>query len=446
MNYKNSMHINASGHLVFGGCDTVELARTYGTPLYVMDEMAIRKACREFKNGLRDVYPRSEVLYASKAFCALAMCRLVDEEGLSLDVSSGGELYTALAAGFPPDRIYFHGNNKSMDEIRLGLESRIKRFMVDSPYELHLLNELAGGYGVKADIILRLTPGVEAHTHDYIRTGQIDSKFGIVIANGQAMEVLKEALSMDNIEVHGFHSHIGSQILEIDPYVASCETMMDFIGEAYKETGFVPEELDLGGGVGVRYVPEDTRPDLKELFSRVAQTVKAKANDYGIPVPKLLFEPGRYIVGEAGITLYTVGAVKTIPHVRKYVAVDGGMADNPRVALYGAKYAAIIAGKANLPPTEIVSVAGKSCESGDMLIWDIKLPPVEPGDILAVMTTGAYTYSMASNYNRLPRPACVFVSNGISTCVVERETYEDLIAKDRIPDAMRQERQSVAGL
>ncbi|HHY48104.1 MAG TPA: diaminopimelate decarboxylase [Firmicutes bacterium] len=446
MYHNDSITINSRGHLVFGGCDTVELARTYKTPLYVMDEVAIRRAARHLRSALEDVYPDAEVIYASKAFCTVAMCRLVDEEGLSLDVSSGGELYTALVAGFPPEKIYFHGNNKSPEEIEMGLKAGIGRFMVDNLFELELINQLAGRLKKKADIILRITPGVEAHTHDYIRTGQIDSKFGIGITGGQAQRAVEKALAMDNVELRGFHCHIGSQIQEIEPYVLSAGIMMDFISDVRESTGFTASELDLGGGIGIRYVESDARMDLPSLFAAISKTIADKAERHGIPLPRLLIEPGRYIVGEAGITLYTVGAVKDIPGVRTYVAVDGGMADNPRVALYRAQYEAVVANKANLRPTAVVSIAGKACESGDMLIWDIELPRVEPGDIIAVLSTGAYTYSMASNYNRFPRPACVFVSEGEAYCVVERETYEDIIAKDRLPGAIGQARPSAAAL
>ena len=428
-----NLRINKAGHLEIAGCDAVELARIYGTPLYVMDEDNIRERAGRFRDGLLKAYPDSQVIYAGKAFSNLAMCRIVAEEGLGLDVASGGELYTALMADFPPERIYFHGNNKTPEELEMGLRAKIGRFMVDNFHELEMLEELARKMRTKAHIMLRTTPGVEAHTHEYIRTGQLDSKFGFGIPSGQAIKALERAFSKGHIVVHGVHCHIGSQIFELESYRVACEIMMDFLKEVRDKTGRILEELNLGGGLGIRYTENDPRPSLDEYIAIITGTIKAKANQHGLPLPKVLVEPGRYIVGEAGITLYTIGSVKEVPGARKYVAVDGGYTDNPRVALYRARYRAMVANKATEEPVEVVSIAGRSCESGDMLIWDIKLPRVEPGDILAVFSTGAYHYAMSSNYNRFPRPAVVFVSKGRADIAVERETYEDLISKDRLP-------------
>lgn len=432
MELQGAMRVNSRGHLEIGGCDTTELAREFGTPLYVLDEQAFRDLCRQYYKSFTEKHG-GVVLYAAKSLFTLAVCRLVDEEDLSLDVVSGGELYTALKAGFPPEKIYFHGNNKSYEELKMALEAGIHRYMVDNLYELEMLSELATAAGKVASIELRLTPGVEAHTHDYIKTGQIDSKFGLVIENGQAMEGVKRALAARNIELKGIHCHIGSQIFELDSYTHAADVMLGFAGKARDETGWIPEELDIGGGLGIYYAAGDQPQSVEEFADQVMETVKKKAAEVGIPVPRVIVEPGRSISGPAGITLYTVGSIKDIPGIRKYVAVDGGMVDNPRPALYQAVYEAMLANKAAQEPVEIVSIAGKCCESGDMLVWDIKLPPAEPGDILAVNATGAYNHSMASNYNMLPRPAMVLVRDGQAEIIVRRETYEDLLRRDVLP-------------
>jgi len=425
--------INEKDHLEIGGCDTVELAREFGTPLYIMDEALMRQTCRTYRESF-EKHGQAEVIYASKTFLNLAMCRLVEEEGLGLDVVSGGELYTAMKAGFPAGRIYFHGNNKTMDELQLALEARIGRFVVDNLYELENLNYLAGKMHTRANVIFRLTPGIEAHTHEYIRTGQIDSKFGLVIGNGQAMEAIQKAHSLENIIVRGIHCHIGSQIFELESYRGAAEVMMDFAAEITRTTGIEIEELNLGGGFGIYYTSVDEPADLATYAEMVMTTVRHKAEELGIAVPKVIVEPGRSIAGPAGTTVYTVGSIKNIPGVRTYVAVDGGMTDNPRPAMYQAKYEAMLANKANRPEEQVVSIAGKCCESGDMLIWDLKLPQVVSGDILAVSCTGAYNYSMSSNYNRNTRPAVVFVRDGQARLVVKRETYEDLIRNDILPE------------
>lgn len=433
MKLNGTMRVNEKGHLEIGGCDTVDLAGELGTPLYVLDEACFRKNCRDYYSSFTIKY-NAEVVYAAKALVNLAVCRMVDEEGLGLDVVSGGELYTALKAGFPVERIYFHGNNKSPAELVMALKASVGRFMVDNMYELELLNRMAGENGKRVGVMLRLTPGVEAHTHEYIKTGQIDSKFGLVIENGQAMAGVKRALEMDNIDLKGLHCHIGSQIFDLCSYSCAAEVMMDFAYRVYRETGYCVEELDLGGGLGIYYAEGDRPCSVKDYAGVVIGTVMEKASEYGMPVPKVIVEPGRSICGPAGTTLYTVGAIKDIPGVRKYIAVDGGMCDNPRPALYQARYEACLANKAGEPPVEVVSVAGKCCESGDMLIWDIELPVVEPGDILAVSCTGAYNYSMSMNYNRLPRPAMVLVNDGRADLIISRESYEELIRNDLVPE------------
>jgi diaminopimelate decarboxylase len=435
MKLQGTMRINDKGHLEIGGCDTVELARRFGTPLYVLDEEHFRQNCRSYYRAFVEKYD-GVVIYAGKTLLTLAICHIVAEEGLSLDVVSGGELYTARKARFPMERVYFHGNNKSVTELKMALDFKVGRIMVDNPYELEMLNRLAGEAGVCASIIMRLTPGVEAHTHEYIKTGQIDSKFGMVIANGQAMEAIKKALNMEHIRVRGLHCHIGSQIFELQSYAHAAEVMMGFAAGVRRETGWAPEEMDLGGGLGIYYAEGDEPRPVEAYAETVMQSIREQAQKHGLPVPRVMVEPGRSISGPAGTTLYTVGAVKEIPGIRKYVAVDGGMADNPRPAMYQSRYEALVANRAAEEPQETVSIAGKCCESGDMLIWDINLPAVNPGDILAVSATGAYNYSMSMNYNRLPRPAMVLVRDGEADVIVARETYEDLIRNDVVPERL----------
>lgn len=434
MRLQGTMTINAAGHLVIGGCDTVELAKEFGTPLLVIDEACLRERCRAFK----EAFGGGEVLYAGKALLLQAICRIVAEEGLGLDVVSGGELYTALAAGFPPERLYFHGNNKTEEELEQALAAGVGRIVVDNFRELKLLSGLArNNNGYRVPVLLRLTPGIEAHTHEYIKTGQIDSKFGFTLANGQAEEAVALATSLPALELVGLHCHIGSQIFSVEPYAEAAAVMMDFAAKVYRQTGVAIRELDLGGGFGIYYADGDD-PLPPANYARVIQEVVAdKAATLGIPLPRILVEPGRAIVGPAGTTLYTVGSIKDIPGVRKYVAVDGGMADNIRPALYQARYEALLANKADRPPVEKVSITGKCCESGDMLIWDIMLPEVVPGDILAVSCTGAYCYPMASNYNRLPRPAVVLVYNGGAELISRRETYADLLRLEILPSRLR---------
>lgn len=437
MQFHGTMRINDLGHLEIGGCDVVTLAREFGTPLYIFDEALIRANCQRFYKAFVHQYGNAEVIYAGKAFLTMALCRIIEQEGLGLDVVSGGELYTALQAGFPPERIYFHGNNKSPDELLLALKAGVGRIIVDNFFELETLGRLAGERGEKVPILLRVTPGIEAHTHEYIRTGQIDSKFGFTLPNGQALAAIKRVKEITWLEYKGLHCHIGSQIFETEPYYHAAEIMMAFIDEVRKETGLVTEELDLGGGFGIAYVEGDKPRPIEAYAEAIMAGVYDEAEKRGLKVPKVLVEPGRAIIGPAGSTAYTVGSVKEIPGVRKYVAVDGGMADNIRPTLYGARYEAILANKATAPAAEVVSITGKCCESGDMLIWDISLPPVEPGDILVTPCTGAYGYAMASNYNRLGRPAGVLVKDGQAELILRRETYEDLLRCDVLPARLR---------
>ncbi|HHY71112.1 MAG TPA: diaminopimelate decarboxylase [Thermoanaerobacterales bacterium] len=429
--FYGTSRINKYNHLEIGGCDTVELVKEFGTPLYVMDENHIRENCRSYTNSLRNMHENSEVIYAAKAFLTMEMCKLIQEEGLCLDVVSGGELYLAIKSGFPAKRIYFHGNNKSYTELEMAVEYGVGRIVVDNFFELELLRDLTKKYqGKKIKILLRLTPGIEAHTHDYIKTGQLDSKFGFVMENGHAFMAVENALSIKSLKLMGFHCHIGSQIFEEQPFKDTAEVMIQFAKNIKEKYGFKTKEVNFGGGFGIKYTEKDKPLTVKHYVTVLVESVKESCKKHGLPIPKILIEPGRAIIGEAGTTLYTIGAIKNIPGVRKYVSVDGGMSDNIRPALYGAKYSAVVANKVNGSKKETVSIAGKCCESGDMLIWDIDLPKIAPGDILAVFSTGAYHYSMASNYNMIPKPAVVFVKSKTARLVVRRQTYEDLLGNE----------------
>lgn len=433
MRLQGTMRINAAGHLEIGGCDTVDLARDFGTPLYVIDEALLRSNCREYYDAFTKENSNDLVIYAGKAFLVGAMSRIVAEEGLGLDVVSGGELSIALSSGFPPEKIFLHGNNKSPEEMLYALKSGVGRIVVDNYFELEMLEKLAFQEGVRPAVLLRIAPGIEAHTHSFITTGQTDSKFGFTLENGDALNAVKIALALNHIDLKGLHCHIGSQIFELDAFRHTARVMMGFLKEIRDRLGWTAEELDLGGGLGVYYSDGDNPPSIKDYADAIQSSVDDCCRKWGYPRPSLIVEPGRSIISPAGTTIYTIGGIKDIPGIRKYVAVDGGMTDNPRVALYQAKYEGLIANKADIPVQEVVSVTGRCCESGDMLIWDLAVPKVEPGDLLAISCTGAYNYSMSSNYNGLPRPAVVLVKDGSADLIVERETYEDLRRHHRIP-------------
>lgn len=425
------LNVNEKGHLTIGGCDTVELAKKYGTPLYVLDENVIRSTCKAYVDSFKRHYDgKGLALYASKALSCKALCEIAKEENMGLDVVSGGELYTALKAGFPVENIHFHGNNKTYDEICFAVDSNIDKIVVDNLTELETLDKICGEKGKVQKISMRIKPGVDAHTHNFIRTGQIDSKFGFALETGEAMNAVKEAIELKNVELCELHCHIGSQIFDIDPFVTAAEIMMDFIGAIKNETGHVITELNLGGGFGIKYTDNDNPTAYDNYMNSVSKAVHAKAEQYDLPVPFVYIEPGRSIVGEAGITLYTVGAVKTIPDVRTYVSIDGGMCDNIRYALYQSEYTVVTANKADKEADTVVTIAGKCCESGDLIQENTKIAKAEPGDTIAVLSTGAYNYSMASNYNRIPKPPIVLVNNGTDKLIVKRESYEDLIKND----------------
>lgn len=430
MYFHGTTGVNKQGNLEIGGVDAVDLASKYGTPLYVYDVSLIRERARGFKQTFEKQGMQAQVAYASKAFSSIAMVQLAEEEGLSLDVVSGGELYTAILAGFPAERIHFHGNNKSSEELNMALEHEIGCIVVDNFYELELLKTICQEKNKKIKILLRVTPGIEAHTHDYILTGQEDSKFGFDLQNGQAEEALKEALQSKYLDVLGLHCHIGSQIFETTGFLLATKKIFEKMNQWKKEFSYEAKVLNLGGGFGIRYTKEDEPIPPAQYVNEIIVEVKKWIEDYSMKMPEIWIEPGRSLVGDAGITLYRVGSHKEVPNVRKYLAVDGGMSDNIRPSLYQAKYEAVLANKPLEIASETVSIAGKCCESGDMLIWDLPLPEQGQNDILAVFCTGAYGYSMANNYNRIPRPPVVFVEKGEDRLVIKRETYEDLVRLD----------------
>jgi len=429
--FPQAAQVAPDGHLHLGGLDTADLAAEFGTPLYVYDEATLRANCRTYRDALAAHYPApAEAAYAAKAFLCTAMAQLAAEEALGLDVVSGGELHVALQAGFPAARIHFHGNNKSPTELAFALDARVGRIVVDNLYELETLARLAAERDVVAPIWLRLSPGVDAHTHAYRKTGLLDSKFGLSPATGDATQAVWQAMSSPHLALTGLHAHIGSHIFEHAPFLQTVAVLLDFATEM-RSCDFELRELSTGGGLAVRYVQSDPPAPVEPYVQAISLAVVEGCQARGLPLPRLVLEPGRSIVGPAGVALYTVGARKEIPGVRTYVSVDGGMADNPRPALYGARYTAIVANKANLPPSETVTVAGKFCESGDVLIRDLSLPHAEPGDLLAVPVSGAYNLAMSSNYNQVPRPAAVLLGDGQARLILRRETYNDLTRRDR---------------
>jgi len=417
-------------NLIIGGIKAKDLAKDYGTPLYVMDEQLLIDNCRDYVKYFKVNSENNRVAFAGKAFLTLEMCRLIDREGLYLDVVSGGELYTAYKANFPMEKIYFHGNNKTLEEIEFGIKLGVGRFIVDNLWEMIKINEISEKYNKVQKVYLRLTPGIEAHTHEYIKTGQIDSKFGFAPVGNIIMDAIKKALELENIELVGLHCHIGSQIFETEPFADAAEVMINFINNIRQETGHMIEELDLGGGFGIYYSEGDKPKETKEYCDIILNRVNEVCNKLSLKKPILTIEPGRSIVANAGTTLYTIGSIKEIPGVRKYLAIDGGMTDNIRPALYEAKYEALIANKASGNIESKVTVAGKCCESGDILLQDINLQEAESGDILAVLSTGAYGFSMFSGYNKNLRPAVVFVRNGEAKVVCKRQSYEELLINE----------------
>ncbi len=425
--------VNDQEHLAIGGCDVTDLVQQFGSPLYILDEETLRTACRQYREAFQRHYSgESLVIYASKAWNCLAVCAVVASEGLGVDVVSGGELYTALEAGVKPSVLYFHGNNKSLQELQFAVETGCT-VVVDNWLELETLANLATQQSIR--IMLRLTPGIECHTHEYIRTGHLDSKFGF--DPDQLDSVFEFVSQQSGFDFAGLHAHIGSQIFELQPHQDLAGVMVQWINKAAQYGLSVPE-LDIGGGLGICYTESDDPPSIEEWVRVISEAVAQACETYQVPLPKLIAEPGRSLIGSACVTAYTVGSQKTVPDIRTYVTVDGGMSDNPRPITYQSVYRAVLANKMSAAMTETVTVAGKHCESGDIVIQQAQLPPTQTGDTLVVMSTGAYNYSMASNYNRLPRPAAVLVRAGEASIILQRETYQDLVRQDRLPERLVQ--------
>jgi diaminopimelate decarboxylase len=434
------LHINDMGIMEIRGIPLSDLAKQFGTPLYVMDEELIRQRCREYKAGFSEYAAQAQVVYAGKALLTMGICRIMDEERLFLDVVSGGELFTTLQAGFPAENIIFHGNNKSLEELNMAVNFNVGRVVIDNLDEMHKLERIALQHKKQVQVMLRITPGVEAHTHEYIRTAQTDSKFGVGILDYHLQEAVRHLQQSSALHLSGIHCHIGSQIMEEEPFSLAVDLMMGFMNQVRQQYGLTMTELNMGGGIGIRYTTEDRPLEPTEVVRHIAEQVSLCANRYLFPLPKLYLEPGRAIVGEAGITLYQVGALKEVPGIRSYLPVDGGMSDNPRPSLYQAVYEAMATDKANQEATLVVHLAGKHCETGDILIKDLHIPNLDSGDYLAVFSTGAYNYSMASNYNRAPKAAMVLVNAQGCHLLQERESYEDLIRLDRIPPHLQKDK------
>lgn len=427
----DNLTVNDKGHLAVGGIDAVELAAEFGTPLYVMDEDVLRANCRTYVNAIHDSFgPESAPLYASKALSFKGIYPIVESEGMCIDVVSPGEIYTALAAGFPADKMFFHGSNKTDEDIKYGVLSGIGYFVVDNHNELEVLDRMAGELGVKQKVLLRLTVGLDPHTLEAINTGRVDSQFGVPIDTGQADEFVRAALACSNLSVDGFHSHVGSQIFESDSFNRQAEILIEYAARMKKETDFELKSLNIGGGLGVRYTEKDPLLDIPGRIAEIAEHLNGACEKYDMDMPVVFMEPGRSVVANAGVTLYTTGGTKEVKGYRNYVTIDGGMTDNPRFALYKAEYTVLNASRMDESADYECTVAGRCCESGDRIAEDVTIAKPERADIIAVLTTGAYNYSMASNYNRIPRPAMIMISNGKARLVVKRESYEDLIKNE----------------
>ncbi len=431
MLHQKNLTVNAAGHLAVGGVDTLDLAREYGTPLYVLDEDMVRERMGLYVSAMGRYLPAgSGPYYAGKALCCKALCRMAKEEGMGLDAVSAGELYTALAAGFPPADICLHGNAKTEADIRCAIADRVGLIAADGEEELIRIDRIAGALGARARVLLRVTPGIDPHTFAAVNTGVVDVKFGVPIPTGQALAVTERALGLENIDLAGFHCHIGSQIFDAGPFLLEVDVMTAFLAQVREKTGYTAGILDLGGGFAVAYEEADAAPDCAGMIRAIGQRLEERCQAYGYPAPAVLLEPGRGIVAAAGVTLYTVQNVKDVPGGRRYVALDGGMGDNPRYALYGARHSAVVADRAGEDKTCSVTLAGRCCESGDLIGEDVALQTPRTGDTVAVLTTGAYNYSMASNYNRVPRPPIVALRGGQARLIVRRETLEDVAAYD----------------
>jgi len=425
-----TVELSNRGHLHIGGCDVVELAQQFGTPLCLFDEYTLRHKCREFTTGFMQHYPETLVVYASKAFLNQALATIIEDEGLGLDVVSGGELSIANSVGFPMDRVYFHGNNKTTDELDLALDLGVGRVVVDNSYELALLNRLAKESGARQDILMRITPGVDPHTHEYTTTGTLDSKFGFPLATGQAQEAVRQAKSASNLNLLGLHFHLGSPVTQVEPYELAMEIVLGFAREMGLGPGSGLDEFNIGGGFAVQYTLDSAVLPISEYASAITDKLKSLVTTMGLGRPRLILEPGRAITAQAGVAVYRVGAIKETPGIRKYVCVDGGMSDNIRPALYGARYEALVANKALEREDDTVTIAGKLCESGDILARDSSLAPLSPGDVIAMPVCGAYSTSMWSNYNAACKPAILMVNEGKARLIRRRENYDDLVRLD----------------
>ena len=421
--------INQKGNLEIGGCDMVDLVGKFGTPLYLFDEHTIRSKCKEFVRDFTKVYPNTQIAYASKAYINPTLARIFNDEGLGLDVVSGGELAVAQAVNFPPEKIYFHGNNKSYQELEQAVDYGIGRVVVDNFYEITLLNNLEKQKGVKQPILIRISPSVDPHTHSHTTTGVLDSKFGFAIETGDAEKAVKECLSASNLSLMGLHFHLGSPIFEMEPYETALDVVLSFAAK-FKKDGLEIKDISPGGGFAIGYHMDELPPIISDYAEIIANSIKKNCSFLGIEEPRLIIEPGRSIIGRAGVAIYSVGAIKEIKDIRKYVSLDGGMGDNIRPALYEARYDAVVINKMNERPTELVTLAGKFCESGDILVKDIFLPKLESGDLIAIPASGAYNYSMASNYNLAPRPPVIMLQKGHPKLIRERESYQDMMAQD----------------
>lgn len=425
-----------NNRLYFDGCDTVELAKEYGTPLYVMSETAIVEKCREIRETFLNRYERTRAAYASKAFLTLSMCKIIEREGLCLDVVSGGELYTAMKANFPSEMIEFNGNNKSVEELELAVDYKIGRIIVDGLDELSLIEEICKEKNKRVNILYRITPGIRSDSHDYIVTGKKDSKFGIPLDNEVIIPAVEQAIKSSYVNFMGFHFHVGSQLHNNESHIKALDTLLKLIKDTFDKFDFVTPELNVGGGFGIRYTEEDDKKPYEYFLDPMMEKIEKFSRKLNIRRPEVVIEPGRSVVGEAGITLYTVGSIKDIKGIRKYVSVDGGMTDNIRPALYQAKYEGLTANRAEEARTEVVTISGKCCESGDILIKNAHVPNLKRGDIFAVFSTGAYNYAMANNYNKNPIPAMVLVKDGKSELIVKRQSYEHMIENELVPESL----------
>lgn len=425
--------VDELGTITIGGCNLLDLAKKYGTPLYVYDEQTIRDICADYKNAFAK-YPNVQPMFASKAFMVKAMAAIMQSEGFGLDVVSGGEIYTAYKTGFDMSKVLFNGNNKSIDELELAIKVGVGRFSVDNFYEIKLLKNLSEKHDKSLNILLRITPGIECHTHEYIQTGHLDSKFGFDLT--QIDDAVEMIIDCKNLNLKGLHAHLGSQIFETQVYYDAAQVTLEQFNHIREKFGVTLTELNIGGGLGITYTEDDNPPSVEEIAKVIIDSINEALQKYNLPHPKLYLEPGRSIVGTAGVALYSAGSSKQVPEGRKYIALDGGMADNPRPAMYQAKYTAVVVNKATAKPEEKVTLAGRFCESGDILISDIELPKIEAGDVICIPNSGAYGYSMSSNYNRVLKPAIVLVNSGQSDIIIRRETYEDLVAHDELPQRL----------